>query len=367
MMAQRIKVRVRKKKNKRKIIFKRIVFLFLLLFVCAGAFAGYKIINTLNAVDKTYNELDRGDKSKLRESVVEMKQEPFSILFMGIEDYSTGGQDGHTDSLILATLDPKEKTMKMISIPRDTRTEIAGQNGLVTKITHAYNYGGKEATIETVENLLGIPIDYYAMVGFKGFKDVVDEIGGIDVDVPFDFTEESDLSKNKVIEFKKGPMHLNGEEALAYARMRKQDPRGDFGRNDRQKQVIAAAIDQMSKPQNLTNIDNITTAASKNIETNIKITQALGLHKIYSGFKSDSIETLTLEGSDVYLPNSSGQNIYYFEPDSEKLQTLSTTLRQHLKLESGGTTGTASNSDSDTETDAAAPDTESKSSDENNY
>lgn len=350
-MAERIKVRVRKKKNKRKIIFKRIVLLFLLVIVSAGAFACYKIFNTLYAVDRTYNELERGEKSKLRENVVEINQEPFSILFMGIEDYATGGKDGRSDSLILATLDPKSKTMKMMSIPRDTRTEIAGQNGLTTKINHAYTYGGKDATIETVEELLDIPIDYYATVDFNGFKDVVDEIGGIDVEVPFDFTEQSDVSKNKTIEFTEGQMHLNGEEALAFARMRKQDPRGDFGRNDRQKQVIAAAIDQISKPQNLTNIDNITTAASKNIETNIRITQALGLHKIYSGFKSDSIETLTLEGSDVYLPNSSGQNVYYFEANPEELQTLSATLREHLKLE---TTGTAS--ESTTGTDSTASD-----------
>lgn len=360
-MAERIRVRVRKKKNKRKIIFKRIVLLFLLLIVGAGAFAGYKLFNTIYAVDRTYDELERGDKSKLRENVVEINQEPFSILFMGIENYSTGGEDGHSDSLILATLDPKSKSMKMMSIPRDTRTEIAGQNGLTTKITHAYNYGGKEATIETVEDLFDIPIDYYATVDFSGFKDVVNEMGGIEVDVPFDFTEKSDVSKNKSLEFTEGPMHLNGEEALAFARMRKQDPRGDFGRNDRQKQVIAAAIDQMSKPQNLSNIDNITSAASKNIETNIRITQALGLHRIYSGFKSENIESLTLEGSDVYLPNSSGQNVYYFEPDADKLQTLSTTLRQHLKME-GETTGTASEKESKSEDNSTGSDSSSSNS-----
>lgn len=344
-MAERIRVRVKKKKNKRKIIFKRIVVLFFLLVVCTGAFALYKIMNTLNAADRTYVELERGDKSKLRENVVEIMEEPFSILFMGIENYSTGGQDGHSDSLILATLDPKAKTMKMMSIPRDTRTEIAGQDGLKTKIAHAYTYGGKETTIETVEEMLDIPIDYYASVDFNGFKDVINQIGGVDVEVPFDFTEKSD-TKKRTIQFTEGPMHLNGEEALAYARMRKQDARGDFGRNDRQKQVIAAAIDQMTKPQNLANIDQITSTAAENIETNLRISQALGLQQMYGDFKSDSIETLTLNGTDDYRTNSSGVDIYYFKPDPEELASLSTTLRQHLKLETGSPSGTASESGS---------------------
>lgn len=96
-------------------------------------------------------------------------------------------------------------------------------------------------------------------------------------------------------------MHLDGEEALAYARMRKQDKRGDFGRNDRQKQILNAIIDQMSKASNIAKIDKIAQTASKNVETNIRITEGLALQQIYSGFSSKNTETLKITGSDLYL------------------------------------------------------------------
>ncbi len=111
-------------------------------------------------------------------------------------------------------------------------------------------------------------------------------------------------------------MHLNGEEALAYARMRKQDKRGDFGRNDRQKQILKAVLDQISKPQNLAKIDKIAQKASKNIQTNFKITQALALQQIYSGFAGDDIKTLNITGKDLTIAD-----VYYFEPDQQNLQT----------------------------------------------
>lgn len=183
---------------------------------------------------------------------------------------------------------------------------------------------------------MNIPIDKYATVDFDGFKDVIDEVGGIDIDVPFDFNEKSDVKKSKKIYFKKGNMHLNGEEALAYARMRKQDPRGDFGRNDRQKQILRAMIDQMSKANNIANVDNIAKEVSDHITTNFRITEGLALQQIYSGFKGDDTETLSIKGSDLYLgPNRT----YYFEPDQTNLANVQNALRTHLKLptESGET------------------------------
>lgn len=108
-MAQRVKVRVRKKKSKKKRIIKRILVLFLLLIICMGGFAVYKIVNTLQAADKTYDELNRGEKSNLRDAVIDIKKKPFSVLFVGIEDYATKGDHGRSDSLIVATINPKTK------------------------------------------------------------------------------------------------------------------------------------------------------------------------------------------------------------------------------------------------------------------
>ncbi|WP_307892647.1 LCP family protein [Bacillus swezeyi] len=346
-MAERIKVRVRKKKSKKKKLVKRLIVLMLLALLVVGGVGVYKIFNTISAADGTYEELERGEKSKLRDEVVDIKKKPFSILFMGVEDYSTNGEHGRADSLIVVTLDPKQKTMKMLSIPRDTRVHLSGDTtGTKTKINAAYAKGGKEETIETVEDFLGIPIDYYATVDFDGFKDVIDEIGGIDVDVPFDFDEKSDVSKTKRIYFKKGNMHLNGEEALAYARMRKQDKRGDFGRNDRQKQILKAALDQVFQPQNLAKIDTIAQKASKNIETNFRITQALALQQIYSGFEGNDIETLSITGQDLTLAN-----VYYFEPDEQNLANVQSELTHHLYPDSTADSSNSSSDSSDTTAD----------------
>ncbi|APH37332.1 MULTISPECIES: LCP family protein [Bacillus] len=350
-MAERVRVRVRKKKkSKRKIIFKRILLLLTLVLLVAAGFGGYKVYKTINAADNAYDALSRGDKSKLRDKVIDMKKKPFSILFMGIENYATSGKGGRSDSLIVVTLDPRNKTMKMLSIPRDTRVTLAGDTtGKKSKINAAFAKGGADETVSTVEDLLGIPIDKYVTVDFNGFKDVIDEVGGVNVKVPFDFDEMSDVSKKKRIYFKKGNMHLNGEQALAYARMRKQDKRGDFGRNDRQKQILNALIDQMSKAGNIAKIDKIAETASNNVQTNIRITEGLALQQIYNGFTSKKIDTLTITGSDLYLGGggtASTGGTYYFQPDPTNLEKVRQELQKHLDYPSGSSTASdpASNS-----------------------
>ncbi|QIW81583.1 LCP family protein [Bacillus tequilensis] len=346
-MAERVRVRVRKKKkSKRRKILKRMMLLFALALLVVVGLGGYKLYKTINAADDSYDALSRGDKSNLRSKVVDMKKKPFSILFMGIEDYATKGQKGRSDSLIVVTLDPKNKTMKMLSIPRDTRVQLAGDTtGSKTKINAAFSKGGKDETVETVEHFLQIPIDKYVTVDFDGFKDVINEVGGIDVDVPFDFDEKSDVDESKRIYFKKGEMHLNGEEALAYARMRKQDKRGDFGRNDRQKQILNALIDQMSSASNIAKIDKIAEKASENVETNIRITEGLALQQIYSGFTSKKIDTLSITGSDLYL-GLGAKKTYYFEPDATNLEKVKKTLQEHLHYhpEENSTDSTTSDS-----------------------
>ncbi len=190
-----------------------------------------------------YNGFTR-DKSKLRAEDVEITKTPFTVLIMGIEDYATDGQNGRTDSLMFATVDPKSKKVSLMSIPRDSRVTIAGKNRK-DKINAAHAYGGESMAIDTVENFLEVPVDHYVKIDFKGFKGIVDAVGGVTVDVPFDFWERSDTNYDKKIHFKQGKHDLNGEEALAYVRMRKQDPNGDYGRAARQRQVLACCYTQI--------------------------------------------------------------------------------------------------------------------------
>ncbi|MGD6817053.1 LCP family protein [Metabacillus sp. 113a] len=315
--------RVVRKKKKKKSVFKRILFFLLLLLLIGGGYLAFIGVSAWQAADRSYEGLERGEKSALREQAVELAKDPVSILIMGVEDYSSGGEGGRSDTLIVVTLNPKEKSMKMLSIPRDTLVDVEGHGE--TKITHAYSYGGKELAVQTVEDFLDIPIDYYATVNFEAFKKVIDELNGVEVDVPFDFYEKSDET-GKRIYFTEGKQTLDGEEALAYARMRKQDPRGDFGRNDRQKEIITAIIKKATAPQNIMKVDDIANQIAENVETNLRISEALGFQQSYSGFKTDQIDQLKIEGEDLNL--NSG---YYYQPIEEKMEEVREELQSHLE------------------------------------
>lgn len=275
------------------------------------------------AANNSYSELARGDKSNLRLEAVQMNKEPFSVLIMGIEDYSSDGKIGRTDTLMVATIDPQNKTANLLSIPRDTRVEISATREL-DKINHAYNFG-KDVTIETVENFLGIPIDFYVSVNFEAFKNIIDILGGITVYVPFDFYQNSDDRVAEKLYFYEGFMELDGRYALAYARMRKQDPRGDFGRMERQQEVVKAVIDKALSPGTLLKVDDLANEVEKNVETNIRISDALKLSKIFAGFDSSKINVLKIEGNSEII-----DDIWYFIPDEESLNTVKQELRNHL-------------------------------------
>ncbi|MBF0705634.1 LCP family protein [Alkalihalobacillus hwajinpoensis] len=318
-----MKKQSRIKRRRKKSLFRRLLTFVLLIVLVLIGYGAYLAYNAYDAASGSYQGLSRGEKSALRDAEVAVTKDPISILIMGIEDYSTGGDNGRTDTLMVATVDPDSKKVKLLSIPRDSRVEIVGK-GIEDKITHAHAYGGTEMTINTVENFLNIPIDYYVKVNFEGFKDVIDEIGGITVDVPFDFIAHTDVPGGRAT-FTEGPMNLDGTEALAYARMRKDDPRGDFGRSDRQKQVIKAAMDEVSTASGLLKLDDIAQHIGNNIETNLKPTELFALQKAYSGVRSSDIESLTIDGSDERI-----NNVYYFKPDEESVASLSQQLNATL-------------------------------------
>lgn len=311
---------IRKQKSKKKR--RRIVVFSTLLFSVCLIYIGTLLYQTYTAASNSYVEIkDREEKSELRVKPVQISSDPVSILLMGVEDYSGEYDRGRSDTIIVATFNPKDQSMKMLSIPRDTRVEIPDYKR--DKINHAYSLGDKELTIKTVEQFLEIPIDYYVSVNFQGFINIVDEVGGVTVDVPFDF---DDINKDwDRFYFKEGEMTLDGEAALVYARMRKKDPRGDFGRNDRQKQIVKAVIDKLSTPKTITKIDDIAQEIGSNVETNIKVGEAIAFRQKYTEFNSSKIETLTLEGYDDTI-----RSVYYFQPDEEKLEELKAQLQQHL-------------------------------------
>ncbi|WP_210367186.1 LCP family protein [Bacillus sp. REN3] len=311
-----------KKKKRRR---RNLLIFLIVLFLSAISFSGYLLFQTYAVAKDSYQELKgREEKSKLREEPVYISSDPFSVLLLGIENYTDENDHGRSDTIMLATFNPDKQTMKLVSIPRDTLVSIPEYKE--DKINHAYSIGGKEMVIETVEGFLDIPIDYYVTVNFKGFTNIVDTLGGVTVDVPFDF---NDINRNwDRFYFYEGTQKLSGEEALVYARMRKQDPRGDFGRNERQRQIVTGVIDQLSSPKTLLKIDDIASEIGNNIETNMRVKEALAFRKKYPDFNSSAIEQLELKGYDNYI-----NSVYYFSVDPENLNELTTELKSHLELE----------------------------------
>ncbi|WP_328588115.1 LytR family transcriptional regulator [Gottfriedia acidiceleris] len=310
--------RSQKQATKKMSTAKKVLLIVLSLLVVIGLGIGgyaYSIYHNLNKTsDAIYKDIKKTEKRK--EEVSVEKKEPFSILLLGVDHRP--GDKGRSDTMIVLTVNPNTNTTKMVSIPRDTRTEIVGK-GKQDKINHAYAFGGIQMAVDTVENFLNIPIDYYLEVNMEGFKDIVEAVGGVDVNNDLDFTYEG-------VHFTKGPLHLNGVDALKYSRMRKLDKRGDFGRQLRQRQVIEAVVKKGATISSLTNYQPVLQAIQKNVVTNIGLNDMISVQKDYRAAAKNITETqITGQGKLI-------DKIYYLLVSEEDRNNISKDLRQHLEL-----------------------------------
>ncbi|MCA1321599.1 LCP family protein [Bacillus tianshenii] len=289
-----------------------------LLLLVGGVF-GYFLITVNNALTTMHEPIDR-EFSEMREAKVQLrKKEPFSVLLIGIDKESGSIEKGRSDTMIVLTVNPATESMKMVSIPRDTRTEIIGR-GMMDKINHAHAFGGVEMSIPTVENFLDIPIDHYVKINMEGFKEIVDSVGGVEVNNSFAFTENGKT-------YNEGTISLDGDSALTYVRMRKQDPRGDFGRADRQKQVVQAVINKGASFSGITKLDNLLGAIGENVKTDLDSMEMVTIQQNYASARHD-METVQIVGSGATI-----DGIYYLQvPEDERLR-VSSLLREHLDLE----------------------------------
>ncbi|ADU31877.1 LCP family protein [Evansella cellulosilytica] len=321
-MAQ-LRTEYKRKNKKRPNKFLRVsLFTLLGVLLLTGSVAAYMIIQAANAVSSAQTDLERGDRSDFRENIVQPGSDPISVLFLGL-DSRDGDLRGRTDAMVLATFNPEDKSIKILNIPRDSRVEIVGRPGL-DKINHAHAFGGLDMTIDTVENLLDIPVDYFVSLNFDAFMKVIDELGGVEVDVPFTFTEKDNQTYG-TITLHEGVQTLNGEEALAYVRMRKSDPRGDLGRGDRQKEVIEAIIKKTASFSSITRFNPIMDSLEGNLKTNITFNNILSMHT----FATDlgDIESLSFEGD-----NLTEGGVYFYELRPESVREISQRLQVHLNI-----------------------------------
>lgn len=315
--------KVKKKSRRSYKIFKTLALVaFVLMIIGGGAFA-YIVHKMADVTASAHQDLDRGEQSEKREEAVDTSSDNFSILFLGVDDRDTNVK-GRTDAILLATFNEQDGTVKMVSIPRDSRVEIAGRDRM-DKINHAHVFGGVDMTVATVENLFGVPVDYFVKLNFDAFIEIIDSFGGIEVNVPFAFSEMDSKDRKNAISIKEGQQLLSGEEALAYARMRKKDPTGDIGRGERQQQVLTALIQETASLKSITKFDDVIESVGNNLSTNMSFSDIVSLHSYSAGLKN--VESLSIEGK-----NASIKGVYYYELDEQSVKQMSTTLREHLQL-----------------------------------
>jgi polyisoprenyl-teichoic acid--peptidoglycan teichoic acid transferase len=302
-----------KKRGKRQL---KIIGIIVLILLIAGGVYGFTVYRSLkSAVETMHQPIER--KTEKRTKPVELKEkQPFSVLMLGVDQRK--GDRGRSDTIIVLTVNPNNNSVKMLSIPRDTRTEIVG-HGTTDKINHAYAFGGIPTSMDTVENFLDIPIDYYMQINMQGFKDIVDAVGGVTVQNNLDFTQDK-------IHFAVGELNLNGKEALSYSRMRHQDPRGDFGRNARQRQIIQAVIKEGTSISSLKNFSSIFEALGSNIKTNLTFDQMVDIQKNYKD-AGKNVQQMEMKVNGTRI-----NNIYYGIVSPDEKQRIQSELKAQLEL-----------------------------------
>ncbi|OAB46260.1 LCP family protein [Paenibacillus glacialis] len=294
--------------------------LFISIIVGVGIYLYESVKSTVNAIYEPREPVmpvitSTEPKSKGGGPVKMDEKEPYTVLVLGVDQRK--GDVGRSDTMIVLSVNPSKGSILMFNIPRDTRTEIIG-HGTTDKINHAYAFGGVNMSIQTAENLLDIPINYYIKVNMEGFSRMIDLLGGVEVKNQFSFKYEG-------YEFTEGHLKLNGAEALAYSRMRYDDPRGDFGRNARQREVLTQTIKNALQVSNIVRIQSMLDEVGNNAKTDITFDE---MKKFIVNYRSDlnKIETLELIGQGKKI-----NGIYYYMIEDTEKERVHSLIREHLQ------------------------------------
>lgn len=234
-----------------------------------------------------------------------------NIIVMGVDERSD--DVGRSDTLFVVMFDSKTKAASLLSVPRDTRVRIEGHGW--DKINHAYAYGGQKLTQKTVEELLGIKVNNYVMVDFKGFEGLVDAIGGIDIDVEKDMYYH-DTWDGFTVDLKKGRQHLNGKTAIQYVRFR--DEEGDIGRIRRQQHFLMAVYDKITSADMLLHIPGLAKQLTSMVKTDMPLSDMIDIGRaLHSMVKEKGLSMAMVPGEPKYI-----DGISYWLPDITDLREL---------------------------------------------
>lgn len=320
------------KRSRRRGCFFWVLLIIVLALIFGGHYAYQKYTNAKKAADSIYNSTNikkaRDVNSTLKDG------HPISVLLMGTDTGALGRTfKGRTDTIIVAVLNPEKKKMTVVSLPRDAEVAVDGyEEYFPSKLNSAYEYGGSATAVKTVQKYLNVPIDFYATINMGGLEKLIDAVGGIDVDPLLTFTYDNQS-------FTKGKKtHMDGKRALAYVRMRYDDPEGDYGRQARQRQVLTQVAFKGADLTNLIN-DKFLKTISKQMVTDLSFDDLVILGSKYRVATHD-MQTDSLHGQSQMI---NGQS---FEvPTTSEKQRITDLLRSALDLKKATTGNTLSDSE----------------------
>ena len=294
---------------------------------------GVRAYQIKQAVEQTAKEIHVSVPQDIAPKVALKESEPISILLLGLDTpWDTSTHDlGRSDTMILLTIDPKLKKTTMVSIPRDIRVHIEDRG--FQKINAVWTFGeveeegkGIETATAFVSEMFDIPIHYVAQINFRGFSDLVTAIGGIEVDNAFEFTTSK-------YHFPAGEIELNGPEALAYVRMRYQDPLSEVGRQARQRMVLQEIFNKLNAFAIFSDYREIFDAVEKNVRTNLTLNEMYQLKNDYASSIGEMepvvIETTSASIAEVTNPQTASS---YQRLSFEERIRITNILRESLRL-----------------------------------
>ncbi|WP_427181423.1 LCP family protein [Paenibacillus sp. TC-CSREp1] len=306
-----------KKRNKRKKINKTkwaVISLTTLLLLCGFGYLFRKELSVFafNAVLKkevktTLNKSYKPVGYEVKSPKIELS-EPFSLLLLGIDQRE--GEPSRSDTIIYSVIRPKDDKILLISIPRDSYTDIIGR-GVTSKINSAYAHGGAKMSIDTVENLLKNKVNYYAAINFNGLKDIVDAIGGVKLPITEVIENKNPIHEKLRVEPNK-PIYY-GADALSYVRYREDS---DFKRTERQRIFISSLMDKALEMKNISKIPELIDIAGSNFTTNMDSEFILNLAEtVYLKNSAPKFENYMLQGNGKIRGTT-----WYYDLDPEDLE-----------------------------------------------
>ncbi|MBM7543310.1 LCP family protein required for cell wall assembly [Weissella beninensis] len=348
--------KLHQKPVKKRHIWRYIILAIVAIFVASGAgYLYYTYSSARSALNKSYVNLNKKNfKSARNVSQVLKDGKPISILLLGTD---TGSLDrtytGRTDSIMVATINPKTKTTTLMSIPRDSMVSIPNSANtsfqFPQKINAAYEFPGNgkghpETTISTVQKFLNIPIDFYALINMGGLKTMINKVGGIKVKSPLTFTYQPS-HKAYTYKFFKGKTSyqyakdginfktyhvMNGKAALAFSRMRYTDPQGDYGRQKRQRLVLTALAKESSTLSSLLTPGFFETM-TKNVQTSLSFNDLVTIASTYK------IATKTIKSDHMQGTSYNYNGVAYEVIKTSEKQRVTNVIRKSLGLSSAKT------------------------------